>query len=278
MLARTLVIVGIGVLLASIALPGLIARQRSAMPLADDSDLSITRPEVAYEDNALSYLLEAAKLCQWDEGASALLAAMRRGETGDGRRVDALLARNGPALERLEAALDAPHFRIPETGEIDAMAVPAIPLDIRHLVSALEMRARLASARGRPDEAFSAVLEILRLAQRIEEAHGAILATTMLGVAFRGIGLATLRDVNAKSPPDPSRARVWNETLARHRSNPAAWKRMWAAEYQQWKKLLTYIADQLDEDARARPAPRPVEASRRRTRRRPSRRAPTSSR
>ncbi len=259
MLRRALWLGGIGIVLLAVAMPGYIALQPSEMTGLDDSDLAVISMPVPYADNALSYLLKAAQSSHWNDEAEALHATMRSQDGWPVDQVEALLAQNADALKQLREVLLAPHFRLPSPDTADFDTPPEIPVDTRNLVSLLEMRSRLAVRQQRFEDAFADAHDILRLAQRIEAANGAVLPTTMLSVGFRTTALDAIRHVNEQAPLDSPRARLWTSALAEYRSDSSAWKRMWSAEYQQWKKLLSWISSQSEQ--RGAPTPGSGEAT-----------------
>ena len=204
---------GLLVLFVAFGLPDYIATHRSDVGTNDDSDLSVVDIKVSYEDNALSYLREAAEACKWGENARAIRLAMFDGERGLDEAARNVVGRNRVALAKLEKALEAPHFRLSESESVTMDFAPEIPVSTGNLIELLEVRALLASHQGEWESAFADANRILRLAQKIEGANGAVLTTTMMSVAIRGSGLGTLRELIRTAPLDAEQALRWTQSL-----------------------------------------------------------------
>ncbi|MCP5043371.1 MAG: hypothetical protein GY944_20280 [bacterium] len=241
---------GCCVVVLMIALPGYIATQRNPAGGPDDSDLRVRNETITPPEDGLHHLLSAVSQIQLSEPDVLLMRAFIEG--GDVAREDIahLLAMNADAFATLERALVAPHFRLPEMSADEFEFAPEIPLETEQLVDLLRLRSLDQARRGQWDAAFESALEILRLASRLEGASRAVLTTTMLSVGYRAEGLETLRRLAATAPLHDDQARRWTKQLPDFRSDPAAWKRMWAVEYQQWKALLGWIAERAAEESR----------------------------
>ncbi len=243
MLRRVLWIAAASALLIAIGLPGYIALRRDLVGGPDDADLSVARESISPQDDGLNHLLAAVQLMRMSDRDELLAAAVWAGEDSEHEAVGSLLEANAQALERLRRALSAPHFRLPDVANAEMAVAPEIPLETERLVDLLRLQAQHAASLGKWETAFGTTLDILRLAQRIEGARHAVLTTTLLSLGYRAKGLEALRRLVAIAPLGNAQARQWVNMLPEYRSNPAAWKRMWAAEYQQWKALLAWIAD-----------------------------------
>jgi hypothetical protein len=242
-LRRRLWILGLGALLIGIALPGYIAHRRSPTGGPDDADLSVIDETVTASDNGLTHLLEAVRLCRFNDADRLMADAVWAGEEIPAEKVANLLKANASALERLNQALEAPQFRLPEAAAHELDFAPEIPLETEYLVQLLRLAALHNASRGDWNAAFDNALDVLRLAQRIEGANYAVITTTLLSMGYRSDGLETLRRLVADAPLEASQAQRWVDLLPDYRSSPAAWKRMWSAEYQQWKALLGWISE-----------------------------------
>lgn len=234
---------GLAALLIGIALPGYIAHQRNPTGGPDDADLSVIGETVTASDNGLTHLLEAVRLCRFNDADRLLADAVWAGDDIPAEDVASLLAANANALERLKQALEAPQFRLPEAAAHELDFAPEIPLETQYLVHLLRLAALHNASLGDWNAAFDNALDVLRLAQRIEGANYAVITTTLLSMGYRADGLETLRRLVAKAPLQASQAQRWVDLLPGYRSSPAAWKRMWSAEYQQWKSLLGWISE-----------------------------------
>jgi hypothetical protein len=228
--------------LLTIGLPGYIATRPGDIAGQNDTDLAISDPLADPSDNGIKYLYQAAAAIVWTSDDDALHAATLQAGARDHREsIQSLIEANGDALRKLELALAAPYFGLPEAPASDQEHTPEIPLETNHLVQLLELQSELASLEQEWEAAFSAAIEILRLARMVEGAERAVLTTTMMSVGYRADALRRLRRMTQEAPIDTARARRWIEALSVYPSDPNAWKRMWSAEYQQWKKLLTWI-------------------------------------
>ena len=238
-------------LLVALCLPDYVSTRRDPTGGPDDADLSVPHQNVAAPEDGLTHLLAAVKVCEVDDDDRLLAEAVWRGgdiSTGD---MASLLDANREALARLRRALEAPHFRLPELSADEFDVVPEIPIETESLLELLRFESLYLARTGDWDGAFNSAVDILRFAQRIEGANHAALTTTMLSVRYRSMGLETLRRLASFAPLENEQAKHWVETLPSFRSDPSAWKRMWAVEYQQWKALLGWIAERAEHDFRS---------------------------
>lgn len=241
--------------LAAIVLPDYISTERDPAGGPDDADLRVHEEFITPPQDGLYHLRAAVAALQLEQADTLLLNQRLDSAVSapvDSRsELESLLARNADALEGLRRSLVAPHFLMPEMNADEFEFVPEIPLETELLIDLLRLRALLLAEAGDWDGAFESAVDILRLAHRIEGASRAVLTTTMMSVGYRADGLETLRRLIALAPLGNDRARRWAETLPSYRSDPAAWKRMWAVEYQQWKSLLGWIGERAVEESRA---------------------------
>ena len=107
-LRRRLCILGLGALLIGIALPGYIAHRRSPTGGPDDADLSVIDETVTASDNGLTHLLEAVRLCRFNDADRLMADAVWAGEEIPAEKVANLLKANASALERLRREPGAP--------------------------------------------------------------------------------------------------------------------------------------------------------------------------
>lgn len=243
----------LGVCLAlalAIALPGYIATQRNPTGGPDDADLRVLSQEISPPDDGLYHLMAAVAQIEINEADALLMRAFVEGGEIAVEDVGRLLDANREALQALARAIEAPHFRLPEMSAEELEFAPEIPLETEQLVGLLRVRSRHEALRGNWEGAFESAVDILRLAHRIEGASRAVLTTTMMSVGYRAAGLETLRELAATAPLRNAQARRWVERLPFYRSDPDAWKRMWAVEYQQWKSLLNWISNRALEESR----------------------------
>jgi len=236
----------------ALVLPDYISTERNPAGGPDDADLRVRNPVIDPPQDGLHHLRTAVARLALEEGDPRAIHRYLDGTADDeaAPRLQAILDRNAAALAGLRSSLDAPHFLLPEMNADEFEFAPEIPLETEHLVDLLRLRARLHASSGKWDPAFDSAIDILRLAQRLEGASRAVLTTTMMSVGYRANALETLRRLIALAPLDHARARHWAEALFPYRSDPAAWKRMWAVEYQQWKSLLGWIGERAAEETR----------------------------
>jgi hypothetical protein len=245
---------GIG-LLIMIGLPGYIAIQRSEPDGVDDADLSVIPVEVSAEDNGLTHLLAAIDAVAWSPEAEAISLGIRKGDALPEDRARVVVDENRAAFDKLDDALRAPHFLLPEAAPGESEISTQNVLGLQNLIHLLEMRALLDANAGQWAEAFRDAHAVLRVASRLEGATGANLLATTLSVTFRDRALKTLRRVAHRAPLSAKQAREWSQAISPYRSSTAAWKRMWSAEYQNWKRLLLWISNGEDfKQARLAPA------------------------
>jgi hypothetical protein len=248
---RVLSIGTVCTLLVTLCLPDYVSTRRDPTGGPDDADLSVIHHNVTAPEDGLRHLLAAVKVCEFDEDDRLLAEAVWRGgdiTTGD---MASLLDANREALAHLRRTLEAPHFRLPELSADDFDVVPEIPIETESLIALLRFESLYLARSEDWDGAFNSAVDILRFAQRIEGANHAALTTTMLSVGYRSMGLETLRRLASLAPLENEQAKHWVETLPSFRSDPSAWKRMWAVEYQQWKALLGWIAERAEHDFRS---------------------------
>ena len=237
-------------MLIAVCLPDYIATHHDPAGGLDDADLSVNHASVDPPEDGLTHLLAAVKVCHFDDDDRLLADAVWEDRDIATSDIALLLAPNREAFDRLRLALAAPHFRLPELAADEFDVVPEIPLETESLVALLRLESLYKARKGDWDAAFDSAVDILRFAQRIEGANHAALTTTMLSVGYRSMGLETLRKLTALAPLENTQARRWVEVLPPFRSDPSAWKRMWAVEYQQWKSLLGWIAERAEHNFR----------------------------
>ncbi|MDP6981000.1 MAG: hypothetical protein QF570_20760 [Myxococcota bacterium] len=242
----------------ALVLPDYVSTRRSPVGGPDDADLRVRDEVIAPPQDGLYHLRAAVAVLDLDEADVLSLNHMLDSGSAmpDARArasLEELLDRNELSLDGLRASVEAPHFLMPEMSADEFEFAPEIPLETEQLVDLLRVRALLLAGSASWDPAFESALDILRLARRIEGAQRAVLTTTMMSVGYRADGLETLRRLVAMAPLENQQARRWAEDLRAYRSDPAAWKRMWAVEYQQWKSLLGWIGERAAEESRTRP-------------------------
>ncbi len=239
----------------AVVLPDYISTKRNPAGGPDDTDLQVQAVVIAQPQDGLHHLRIAVAVLALEEVDVLAMNrfldhAVTEGEEIDHAILREILERNRSALAGLRLSLDAPHFLMPEMNADEFEFAPEIPLETEQLVDLLRTRALLRAHEGAWDEAFESAIAILRLAQRLEGASRAVLTTTMMSVGYRADALETMRRLVAMAPLGDAQARRWAETLLPYRSDPAAWKRMWAVEYQQWKSLLGWIGERAAEESR----------------------------
>ena len=150
--------------------------------------------------SAHAHLLSAVRHSQMNDSDHVLAEAVWHGSDIVDADIAATLDANAQALTHLRHAIAAPHFRLPELAADEFDVVPEIPLETESLIALLRLQSMYNARRGEWDIAFDNALDILRLAQRIEGANHAALATTMLSVGYRSVGLETLRRLTSLAP------------------------------------------------------------------------------
>jgi hypothetical protein len=99
------------------------------------------------------------------------------------------------------------------------------------------LRAALHADRGETRAALEDGLAAVRLGHCLQSAHQITLFDMMVGVGFEIRGLRAVREAAAHSPVDAALARDFEARLDSYRTEPEAWKRMWAWEYQSHKAI-----------------------------------------
>lgn len=231
-------------------LPGYIATQRDPAGGPDDADLQVRSETVSPPEDGLFPLLAAVRQIRLDDEDALLIERFLAGDDIETAEVARILDANGRSFTALHRALAAPSFLLPQTSADAFEFAPEIPVETGQLVDLFRARSLYDARRGEWNLAFERTLDILRFAHRLEGAGRAVLATTMLSVDYRADGLETLRHLAAMAPLHNAQARRWVEALPGYRSDPAAWKRMWAVEYQHWKSFVGWMADRAAEKSR----------------------------
>jgi hypothetical protein len=111
------------------------------------------------------------------------------------------------------------------------------------LTNVLAARAFLSAERGETRAALEEALTAVRFGHRLQQAHGADLLCMMMGVNLEGNGLRIMREIAAHAPIDAALAREFANRLDGYRTEPEAWSRMWASEYQRHKSMWEYVRD-----------------------------------
>jgi len=236
-------------------LPGYIATQRDPAGGPDDADLQVRSESVSPPEDGLYPLLAAVRQIRLSDEDARLISRFRAGDDIKTAEVARILDANSRSFTALHRALEAPSFLLPKTSNDAFEFAPEIPVETGQLVDLFGARSLYDAQRGAWNLAFERALDILRLAHRLEGAGRGVLATTMLSVEYRAEGLETLRRLATMAPLHNAQARRWVEALPGYRSDPAAWKRMWAVEYQHWKSFVGWMADRAAEKSRLDHAP-----------------------
>jgi hypothetical protein len=234
---RRLLRIGLAVAIALlVGVPGCVVWHSRDLPEVSDGDLAI--PPLMIEDpeaNAFTHLERAAAALVWPENPHESLLWPHLGDGWDPEEAEQLLAGNEAALAHLLRALEAPSFQMPRRDFFEDSSLEHVSFfTLRHL---LPLRAALHADRGETRAALEDGLAAVRLGHCLQNAHQITLFEMMVGVGFEKHGLRAVREAAVHSPVDAALAREFGDRLDRYRTEPEAWKRMWAWEYQSHKVL-----------------------------------------
>lgn len=192
--------VGLAVLLALVAAIAFHGLSRDSDP-PDESNLTVTWDDVPDAENGFIAMVAAGERVEMPEQEDL------REKTGELLSEDhwnselaaMLLAWNREALAGFDEACAKPRFQFPHRRYDD----PAVKLGpSRGLVRLARLRARLALARGRPEDALRDGRALVRFGHRFQHGRGSLIQF-LLGGLLKEMGIVTLEDVLGEGlPPD----------------------------------------------------------------------------
>ncbi len=172
-------------------------------PPPDETEFAAVRPEVAPEDNAFTYFLEATNLLV-DTPNDALLVDFRMGKTPASNELREWIAKNAECLARVKRGTECAICLAPPVETIET-PVPYVNPWL-HMQGVLEARARLARLDGRFAEAADDLAVGLRFGDLVQKDASSLIAY-LVGVAIFSSSAESAMEL-ARDPAAPP------ETLA----------------------------------------------------------------
>ena len=188
-------VVALGVLAVFVA----VASWDAAPP--DETEFAAVRPDVAPEDNAFTYFLEAtnhlveATNRQW-------LVDFRIGKTPASDELRELIAKNAECLSLLKRGTECAICLAPPVETIETLVPYVSPW--LHMMEILEARSRLARLDGRFAEAADDLAVGLRFGDLVQK-NASSLITHLVGVAMFGASAESAMEL-ARDPAAPAEA------------------------------------------------------------------------
>ena len=217
--------------LVAVSVPGFVVVNLGDEEPVDDRDLRSQIPVLADRDNGIVHLREAAALLEWPEPDREYerLVALSKGEDWDEALADEVIQANRAALLHLRRAVDAPALQGLAMRRLDddiPLLVPCI-----HLARVSAIRALRRARAGDMQGAFEDALAPIQVGHAVQAELGSPLVNAMAGARLKRIGLEALANSVRYLPLAPEDSLAWSARLLPFRTDPAAWRAMWSAEY-----------------------------------------------
>jgi len=243
------VALGVAVLAGSIWLIVLLVDESPT----DDSDLRIVRPEVAVEENAVTWFQAAAEKSVWPKADfsgdfQAESAEPQFEDAGEPERVGMMLEGKGwdeeLAIQVFEDNEEA--FRLLRRAtECKECVVPPCDLwtempwvyGLLQLSNVAQLKAAWLMRQGREEEALVTGLELIEVGGLVQRGRGPLVPYLVANV-LKGTGCYILRDVAARSSPDTEALKGAARRLGRLTSRGDELALTYRAEYEMWASLV----------------------------------------
>jgi len=151
-----------------------------------------------------------------------------------------LIAKNSKVFPLVDRGLAAPQFQLP--GEYDLYdPIKAYHEDLYNLMKVgrlLHLRAQVWMQDGNQLGALADLLRTVELGHQIEGARGAVLINLMIGTGIKRNALKEIYQSTKHLKVGAGQSRVFISTLERYRTDPDAWVRVAAGEYQISKRII----------------------------------------
>jgi hypothetical protein len=204
---------------------------------APDADLRIEPAAVPDGSNGFLRLAEATREVHLSKEQRERLGTLSSGAAWDASLAQELVAANDLALVHLGAALRSPAFQSPGLGDDPE------PLAWVGLARLSATRALLRARSGDPHGAVADALATIRLGHLVASDPYCLLPCAVVGIVVKDLGTRALAVALPELRPTPGESRALARELALQRVDPAAWRSMWAAEYQRIKPVLSTVED-----------------------------------
>jgi hypothetical protein len=158
-------------------------------PALQDADLAVTRKIVAEGDNGFTHLQTAAAQLWWPEDQQEQLNDLARGTNWNAELAATVLASNAAAFAAIDMALSSLDFQIPEHQLHDDIAYLS---DWKTLANLAAVRIFVDIKSGKERDAFTRTVDLIRLANRMQEGNGSIIHY-LVGTAIKRLALQNTR-------------------------------------------------------------------------------------
>ena len=170
---------------------GWLASRDAAPP--DETEFAVARPEVAPEDNAFTYFLDATNHLVETTNAQ-LVADFLAGKAANGEELRDLVERNAACLARVRRGTECAICWMPTTLSFDT-EFPYLTSWLK-IGKLLAIQSRLARLSGRPEEAADAALTEARMGNLVLN-HAESMLHYLVGGALASQGLEALLELPA---------------------------------------------------------------------------------
>jgi hypothetical protein len=230
-------------------------------PPPADEDLKVKRLQIPDDQNAFTYLQQAAKKlklpkpdaplarqaqdgkneAEGPQNEQELFYEIAAGRRWDGPFVERVLKSNAEALALWEQGMAAPHFQ--------TLEVKTWKEELTHGWSYLPignlamLRARAAAKRGDHEAAFAEGLKLVRFGWRIEGDKGCLIEY-LVGIAVHGMGHGLMREMLSGCNLPPARLRHYAAELAKCPADAQGLADAFRNDYEvQWEFVEGLVSD-----------------------------------
>jgi hypothetical protein len=209
-------------------------------PALQDADLAVTRKIVTDGDNGFTHLQTAAAQLWWPEDQKEPLTDLARGTNWNVELAATVLSSNTAALAAIDMALSSPDFQVPEQ---------QLHQDVKYL-SDWRTLADLAAVRifvqfnsGHEREAMEHLVDLIRLANRVQEGNGPII-NYLVGTSIKRLAMQTARTLAPRTGLSADDLSVAAAQISQTARNIGAMTNALKVEYQMQKMAAVNFLDQ----------------------------------
>jgi len=227
---------GFGLFLVALA-GGWVLTHMEDVPGVEDQDLEIPRLQILENQNAFTYFQPAVNALDWPKDQKdPRLRANYLDEAWDRSFAVHLIAKNSKVFRLVDLGLAAPQFQLPEYGLNDPYQEDLFTM--MKVGRLLHLRAQVRMQDGNHLGALADFLRAVELGHQIEGARGAVLINLMIGTGIKRNALKEIYQSTKHLKVGVEKTRIFTSTLERYRTDPDAWARMAAGEYQIEKRII----------------------------------------
>jgi hypothetical protein len=183
--------ISLGLFLFGVLLFGFVFVQSVVTVDVPDTHLRLARVSIPEESNAFTVLLEATNHIWWPQKLESEIAGLTKATNSnwDFSFASLVLSNNTEALKGWDQAVSMPDFQVPECKFEDGLEYLS---GWKRLAQLASIRENSLMHRGEDLEAFTEMLQQIRMGRKMQNAHG-VLLHYLVGAAVKEIGYSQMR-------------------------------------------------------------------------------------